>query len=93
MVKGQRLAVIDHWLALICCTAFTHINLDNSAENIDFILQTDTADETDITCLPKPFTSLFDRTAVNLGNEDLTSLLQRYIFTIPSGIQTKIMII
>ena len=53
---------------------FTSINLDSSAENIDISSQTDTADETDVTCLPEPLTSLFDSTAVNLGNGDLTSL-------------------
>ena len=53
---------------------FTSINLDDSAENNDISSQTDTADETDIRCLPKPLTSLFDSTAVNLGNDDLTSL-------------------
>ena len=34
----------------------------------------DTADETDVTCLPESLTSLFDSTAVDLGNNDLTSL-------------------
>ena len=48
--------------------------MDSSAENIDISSQTDTADETDVTCLPEPLTSLFDSTAVNLGNGDLTSL-------------------
>ena len=48
--------------------------MDDSAENNDISSQTDTADETDIRCLPKPLTSLFDSTAVNLGNDDLTSL-------------------
>ena len=36
--------------------------------NIDF------SSETDVTCLAKPLISLFDSTAVNLGNDDLTSL-------------------
>ena len=53
---------------------FTSIHLDNSAENIDISSQTDTTDENDVTCLPEPLTSLFDSTAVNLGNDDLTSL-------------------
>ena len=53
---------------------FTSINLDDSPENNDFSSHTDTADETDITCLPEPLTSLFDSTSVNLGNDDLTSL-------------------
>ena len=44
---------------------FTSINLDDSAENNN---------QTDITCLPEPFTSLFDSTAVKLRNDDLTSL-------------------
>ena len=48
--------------------------MDDSAENIDFSSKTDTADETDVTCLPGPFSSLFDSAAVNLGNDDLTSL-------------------
>ena len=48
--------------------------MDNSAENIDISSQTDTTDENDITCLLEPLTSLFDSTAVNLGNDDLTSL-------------------
>ena len=48
--------------------------MDNSAENIDISSQTDTTDENDVTCLPEPLTSLFDSTAVNLGNDDLTSL-------------------
>ena len=56
------------------CCLFTSINLDDSAENIDFSSKTDTADETDATCLPEPFSSLFDSAAVNLGNDDLTSL-------------------
>ena len=30
--------------------------------------------ETEVTCLPEPLTSFFDSTAVNLGNDDLTSL-------------------
>ena len=47
---------------------FTGINLDDSTENIDFISQIDTADETNVTCLPEPLTSLFDGTAVNLEN-------------------------
>ena len=34
----------------------------------------DTANETDITCLPEPLTSLFDSATVNLENDDLTSL-------------------
>ena len=34
----------------------------------------DTADETDVTCLPESLTSLLDSTAVDLGNNDLTSL-------------------
>ena len=53
---------------------FTSINLDDSAENNHCSSQTDTTDQTDITCLPEPFTSLFDSTAVKLGNDDLTSL-------------------
>ena len=48
--------------------------MDHSAENIDINSQKDTTNETDVTCLPKPLTSLFDSTAVNLGNDDLTSL-------------------
>ena len=47
---------------------FTGINLDDSTENIDFSSQIDTADETNVTCLPEPLTSLFDGTAVNLEN-------------------------
>ena len=67
---------------------FTSINLNDSAKNNDFSSQTDTADETDVTCLLEPLTSLFDSTAVNLGNDDF--IVQRYLFTIPSGIQKKI---
>ena len=48
--------------------------MDDSAENIDINSQKDTANETDVTYLPKPLTSLFDSTAVNLGNDDWTSL-------------------
>ena len=48
--------------------------MGDRTENIDFSSQTDTADETDVTCLIEPLTSLFDSTAVNLGNDDLTSL-------------------
>ena len=48
--------------------------MGDRTENIDFSSQTDTADETDVTCLLEPLTSLFDSTAVNLGNDDLTSL-------------------
>ena len=48
--------------------------MGDRTENIDFSSQTDTADETDVTCLLEPLTSLFDITAVNLGNDDLTSL-------------------
>ena len=47
--------------------------MGDRTENIDFSSQTDTADETDVTCLIEPLTSLFDSTAVNLGNDDLTS--------------------
>ena len=47
---------------------FTGINLDDSTENIDFSSQIDTADETNVTCLPEPLTSSFDGTAVNLEN-------------------------
>ena len=50
---------------------FTSINLEDSTENIDFSSQTDTADETDVTCLPELLISLFDSTAVNLGVNDL----------------------
>ena len=50
------------------------INLDDSAENNDFSSKMDTANETDITCLPEPLTSLFDSATVNLENDDLTSL-------------------
>ena len=53
---------------------FTSIHFDDSAENNDFSSQTDTADKTDVTCLPEPLTSLFDSTPVNLRNDDLTSL-------------------
>ena len=53
---------------------FTSINLNDSAKNNDFSSQTDTADETDVTCLLESLTSLFDSTAVNLGDNDLTSL-------------------
>ena len=53
---------------------FTSVNLDDSAENNDFSSQTGTADESDLTCLPEPLSCLFDSTAVNLGNNDLTSL-------------------
>ena len=48
--------------------------MGDRTENIHFSSQTDTADETDVTCLLEPLTSLFDITAVNLGNDDLTSL-------------------
>ena len=44
--------------------------MDDSAENNDFSSQTGTADESDLTCLPEPLSSLFDSTDDN----DLTSL-------------------
>ena len=53
---------------------FTSINLGDSAENNEFWSQTDATDETDITCLQETLTSLFDSAALNLGNDDLTSL-------------------